>query len=302
MNRREFLRSGASLLGGLWAIEAAAAGSGVSLGFSLYGMKDLPVEEALQVCARIGYRHVELALNAGYPTEPKEFSAEARRRVAGQLAALNLEVPCLMLNLSLTADAKGHEAALRSIGEAARVARDLQPNQPPMVETVLGGKPALWEEQKGAMVTQLRDWAAAAKQSGVVIALKAHVASAVNSPERLLWLLDQVPSDSLALAYDFSHFEVQGMDLEESLRAMLPRTRFIHVKDSLGDPQKFQFLLPGEGRTDYAKYFSLLKRLGYSGPVCVEVSGMIFKKPGYDPVDAATRSFAALNGALASVK
>jgi len=68
--------------------------------------------------------------------------------------------------------------------------------------------------------------------------------------------------------------------MKASLNALLPRTRFIHVKDSAGEPQKFQFLLPGEGRTDYGKLFSLLKQWGYSGPVCVEVSGQIFNKAG----------------------
>jgi inosose dehydratase len=120
----------------------------------------------------------------------------------------------------------------------------------------------------------------------------------VNSPERLLWLLDQVKSTALAVAYDFSHFELQGIGMEESMKLLLPRTRFIHAKDSAGDASHFQFLLPGEGRTDYVKYFTLLKAHGYTGPVCVEVSGQIFNKPDYDPVVAARKSFTALSGAI----
>jgi inosose dehydratase len=134
-----------------------------------------------------------------------------------------------------------------------------------------------------------------------MIALKAHVGSAVNSPERLLGLLAEVKSPALAVAYDYSHFELGGIDMEESMKLLLPRTRFIHVKDSLGEPSKFQFVLPGEGRTDYVKYFSLLKAHGYNGPVCVEVSGQVFSKPGYDPVDAAKRSYASLTSALSKV-
>ncbi|MFM7773886.1 MAG: sugar phosphate isomerase/epimerase family protein, partial [Candidatus Kapaibacterium sp.] len=154
----------------------------------------------------------------------------------------------------------------------------------PILETVLGGSPAKWQEQKGGMVDRLRGWAAAAERAKTVIALKAHVSSAVNSPDRLLWLLDEVKSPALQLAYDYSHFEVQGIDMAESMKLLLPRTRFIHVKDSQGDAAKFKFLLPGGGRTDYVQYFSFLKQHGYVGPVCVEVSGQVFSVPNYDPI------------------
>lgn len=299
MNRREFIASG--LAAGWAAMSAGAAESGVQLGFSLYGMKGLPLEEALRVCAQIGYEQVEFALIPGYASEPKKFSAEARRSVVERLAALKLSVPCLMLNLSLTADAKAHAEGLEAIAEAARLARELNAGSPPILETVLGGKPALWEEQKGGMVERLGGWVEAAQKAQTRIALKAHVKSAVSSPERLLWLLNEVKSEHLCAAYDFSHFEVQGMDLERTLDALIPQTGFIHVKDSSGDASQFEFLLPGEGRTDYVKYFSLLKRMRYSGPVCVEVSGMIFNKPGYDPEGAAKRSYEALRKAMAAV-
>jgi len=281
------------------ASAAAASPSGISLGFSLYGMKTLPLDVALKTCAEIGYSHVELALNAGYPSEPQVFTAEARQATSAQLRTLMLDLPCLMLNISLTADNKAHAAAMQSIADAAQLARDLNPANPAIIETVLGGKPATWEQQKAGMAARLQDWAAAAEKAKTVITIKAHVGSAVNSPERLLWLLEQVKSPAIQVAYDYSHFELQGIDMEESMKLLLPRTKFIHVKDSVGAPGKFQFLLPGEGRTDYVKYFTALKLHGYTGPVCVEVSGQIFNKPGYEPIAAAKKCYAALSGALA---
>ena len=299
-SRRHFLHTALGLAA-LPRLASAAADSpsGISLGFSLYGMKTLPLEVALKTCAEIGYSHVELALNAGYPSEPKVFTAEARQATATQLKTLKLDLPCLMLNISLTADDKAHAAALQSIADAAQLARDLNPANPAIIETVLGGKPATWEQQKASMAARLQDWAAAAEKAKTVITIKAHVGSAVNSPERLLWLLEQVKSPAIQVAYDYSHFELQGIDMEESMKLLLPRTKFIHVKDSVGEPGKFQFLLPGEGRTDYVKYFTALKQHGYTGPVCVEVSGQIFNKPGYEPIAAAKKCYAALSGALA---
>jgi sugar phosphate isomerase/epimerase len=296
--RRHFLAAAAGALA-LPSLSFGAEAAAPSLGFSLYGMKTLPLDAALQTCAEIGYSHVELALNPGYPTEPKVFDREARKAAASKLAALKLGLPCLMINTSLTADEAGHLAALGLIADAGRMAHDLDPASPPLLETVLGGKPATWEAQKTGMVERLHDWAAAAEKAKIQIAVKAHVGSAVNSPERLLWLMDQVKSPSIVAAYDYSHFEVQGIDMEESMAALLPRTKFIHVKDSEGDVGKFQFLLPGQGRTDYGKYFALLRKFGYTGPVCVEVSGQVFNKPGYDPVAAAKSSYAALSEAMA---
>jgi len=296
-NRRHFLRIAAGALA-LPSLCHGAKPASASLGFSLYGMKSLPLDVALQTCAGIGYSHVELALNAGYPTAPKVFSSAARKAAVDRLESLKLGLPCLMLNLSLTADDQAHVAALAQIAEAGQMAHDMAPAAPPLLETVLGGKPATWEQQKAGMVARLRDWAAAAERAKIQIAVKAHVAGAVNSPERLLWLMDQVKSPSLVVAYDYSHFELQGIDMEESMAALLPRTKFIHVKDSAGEAGKFQFLLPGQGRTDYRKYFALLRKFRYVGPVCVEVSSLIFNQPGYDPVAAAKSSHAALSQAM----
>lgn len=261
-------------------------------------MKTVPLDEALRTCARIGYRNVELALNEGYPTEPKALSAEQRAALRKQLQALNLEVSGLMVNMSLAVNDATHAKHTESLKEAAQLAHDLAPENPPIIETVLGGKPAEWESIKEQMAERLRSWAQTAANAKVVVAIKAHVGSAVNSPERLLWLLQQANSPAIQAAYDYSHFELEGISLSESLKALLPHTRFIHVKDSSGEPPKFQFLLPGEGRTDYVAYFKLLRELGYRGPVVVEVSAQVFKKPGYDPIAAAEKCYAALSAAI----
>jgi len=272
-----------------------------SLGFSLYGMKTLALDVALRTCAEIGYSHVELSLNAGYVTEPSAFTPDSRQAAANQLQHLKLALPCLMVLMSLKTDDPAHAKNLELIHTAASLGRELVPEQPPVLETVVGGSPTLWQNQKTEMVGRLHDWAAAAEKAGTVIALKAHVGSAVNSPERLLWLLDEVKSPSLQVAYDFSHFQLQGIDMAESMKLLLPRTRFIHVKDSEGDATKFRFLLPGAGRTDYTQYFTLLKEHGYAGPVCVEVSGQVSSAQNYDPVAAARQCHVALSKAMSQV-
>ncbi len=297
--RRQFLQQTASIAA-LAAFPCAtrAADSGIRLGFSLYGMKTVPLDEALRACAEIGYRNVEFALMPGFPTEPKLLSADARKDLRNRLKSLHLDLSALMINMSLTADDAAHAKNLDALKAAAQFAHDLAPQQPPVIETVLGGKPPEWDNLKDRMVERLQSWAAVATAGRVTMAIKAHVGNAVNSPERLLWLIEKANSPAIKAAYDYSHFQLAGLPLADSLKALLPQTRFIHLKDAAGDSKKFHFLLPGEGSTDYAAYFKLLKQLGYNGPAVVEVSGQIFNKPGYDPMAAAKKCFAVLSAAL----
>lgn len=268
------------------------------LGMSLYGMKTLPVPEALSQCARIGYRNVELCIDPGFPAAPARMDAAARRALRAQAGSLGLGFSGMMLNLNLAA-AENHAANLEAIKAAAELAHDLAPGAPPPIETVFRGKPAQWEALKEGMVARLIDWADAAKAGAIRFVVKAHVSMVVNTPERLLWLLGRVNRPEIRVAYDYSHFELQGIPMEESWAALRPYTEFVHVKDTAGDAKKFRMLLPGEGRTDYVALFRLLQASGYSGPVVVEVSTQIFSRPGYDPVQAAESSYAALSRALA---
>lgn len=298
LSRRAFLSQ--SALAGLAAVSAPLfAGEkvrpGFGLGFSLYGMKTLPIADALQTCAEIGYDNVELALLSGFPTEPALLSPSDRAQLREQLTASKLRVSALMDNLTLLADDATRPKLLERIKAAGQLAHDLAPDAPPPLETVLGGKPAEWEQVKERMAEQLRGWAAAAEEAKVVIAIKGHINSAAQTPDRVLWLMHQTASPWIKVAYDFSHFQLQGLALDATLAEMLPHTRFIHVKDGRPKPDgKFEFLLPGEGGTDYGAYFHKLRDLGYRSDVVVEVSRAIWDQPGYDPIAAARKSFAAL--------
>ena len=86
--------------------------------------------------------------------------------------------------------------------------------------------------------------------------------------------------------------------MAESIRVLVPHSVFIHVKDAAGDASHVKFLLPGEGTIDYAKYLKQVWAAGYRRDVVVEVSGQIHGRAGYDPIDAARRSYKPLAAAF----
>jgi inosose dehydratase len=288
--RRLLIAAGSLALAGSLRADATR----VPLGFSLYGMRSLSLDDACRTCREIGYDSIELPVMADWPADSLKVLADDFARLASQIEKHKLSVAGLMENLVLAADDKTHEQNLLRLQSAARVARIVRTN---VVETVLGGSPAQWDDIKEKMATRLVTWGDVAKKAGIMVAIKAHVSGAAHLPEHIVWLLEKVGSESLAAAYDPSHFALRGLSIAESWRPLAKWVKFVHVKDSQGTPQKPEFLLPGAGKLDLAALFEELRMSKYTGDVVVEVSGQIHSRAGYEPVTAAKESFAALNQA-----
>jgi inosose dehydratase len=296
MNRREFLS--AMALAAVPALRAADEKT-ITFGFSLYGMKSLSIADALSTCAKIGYDAVEFAAMPGWPAEPKALSSDNRKELRKRLGDSRLQLPAIMENCPLDGDEKQHAAQLERLKAAAQLAHDLVPDSPPVIETILGGKPDQWETLRGNFADRLADWAKLADAAKVTICIKAHRMGAMNRPEHVRWLLDAVKSERVRAAYDWSHFEQRDMKMADTLKELIPVTRFVHIKDTIVEKGQAKFVLPGDGSTDYAALLGGIKQHGYAGCVCVEVSGMVSSKKEYDPVAAAKKCYEALSPAFA---
>ena len=72
------------------------------------------------------------------------------------------------------------------------------------------------------------------------------------------------------------------------------KVSIVEVKDERGLAPDHEFLIPGEGACDYVKVLKALDRVGYDGFVDVEISIMVQKRPGYDPLAVAEQSYRVL--------
>ena len=288
INRRCFLAIAASQLplGALRASDGKPTPT-IGFGFGTYGMKSLKPGEAIRRCAEIGYDGVELALMTGWPTKPTLLSKRDRAEIRGMLSDLHLAVPSLLESLPCLRTEQAHLENIEKLKRAVELAHDLTPDKPPVVQSIVGGKTARWEEKKGRLVEQLANWAKVGEASKTVICFKPHAAHIVHDPQRALWLHQQVGSDWLRIVYDYSHFYLEGIALAASLKQLLPITSYVQVKDSRGTPAKHEYLLPGDGRTNYVELLTVLKQARYDGFVGVEVSSMIHRKPDYQPIPTA---------------
>ena len=133
----------------------AASGDPVRLSLGTYGMQEFGVDRALAGIGEIGYDGAELCLMAGWPSEPTKLDGAARRRIRGQ----RLPIPSMIENFNLLVSEAEHARTLDRIRVAAALAHDVAPKDPPLLQTVMGGKPGEWEEVKAKMTEfRIAEW------------------------------------------------------------------------------------------------------------------------------------------------
>lgn len=278
------------------AMQAATPPIGLAIG--TYGMKSLPWVDALRLIRDTGFDGAELSLIAGWPTAPESLDVHARRELRARATDWKLALPAFLENLQIDGTATKRAANLDRLQRAFELGHDLAPKSPPLVETVLGGKTGDWERLKPLFVAELREWARVAEASRCTVCVKPHAAHAIHSPERALWLLQEVGGRRIRVVYDYSHMFIEGFAMEESMRQLLPYAPFLHMKDATGTPEKHNYLLPGDGKTDYVEYFRLLQRYRFRGFATVEVSAMIHRQPGYQPVPVTRLCYQRMTAAM----
>ena len=183
----------------LTAVPSFGSNAQVQFVFGTYGTKSLSPQKALATIAAAGYDGVELCLLPGYQTNAATFSPEAVRDYRQLLLRHQLSVPAVLDNMPLFGAKEKTQATVERLRRIAEIAHGLSPDVPLVLDTVLGGKPEDWNEQRYRVIDDLRSWARIAEQSAFTIAVKPHADQALNSPARALELLRAVDSKRIRL-------------------------------------------------------------------------------------------------------
>lgn len=272
----------------------------MKLGYSTWGMPTVPVDVALAHLAALGFDGVELTVIPGYSTELNSLNKSERRRILKLLHKHGLDLPAIAGHTSLMEeDASVHAANLERLKATIDLAVDWAGAEgPPAIDTTAGSQPDAWESRKALLVERTQELAAYAQARGVMIAMEPHVGSIIDTPQKMVELIERVGLPNVKVNFDISHFNVMGYSIEESVSTLAPHAVHTHVKDEIGLAPNHQFLIPGEGVFDYVTYLKAMERHGYTGYISAEVSVMVQRRPAYDPLQAATQTYATLAAAF----
>ncbi|MBI2192215.1 MAG: sugar phosphate isomerase/epimerase [Planctomycetes bacterium] len=271
----------------------------MKLGYSTWGMPQVPIDEALESVRDLGYDGIEITVLPHYTTALAKMDGAERLRIKKRLKEYRLALPALASHSSVVlTDPEQHGANWRQLTGAVDLAAEWAQETPPAVNTTPGGGPDEFERIKPLLVERLGALVDYAARRGVTIALEPHVGASIDRPDRMLWLLGQVTSPFLKVNCDYSHFQAQGLSVEESVPCLMPHIVHTHVKGVRGKLPQFEFLVPGEDDFDYPHYLRVMRQAGYDGFQTVEVSMMVQRRPGYDPHACAKLAYETLAAAF----
>jgi sugar phosphate isomerase/epimerase len=261
----------------------------VKLSGSNYGMPRLPIDRALSFHRELGLGAIEITVLPGYATALDTWNAAERRRVVGLLRVHGVAVSGVADFQSLVGDGDEAEAVLTHHRGAIDLAADLAwGDAPPLVPFTSGGRVDEWPAVRGRLVDRIGALAGYAGSRGVTLALKAHASGSVSRPHHLVDLFEQVGSPAFRFCFDMSHYEVQGLSIEQAMYPLLALSSHVEVKASRGYAPDQEYMIPGEPGTqsDFDGQFRALHALGYRGYVVPEMSVHVYRRPGYDPYAA----------------
>jgi sugar phosphate isomerase/epimerase len=272
----------------------------MKLGFSSWGMPNVPVDHIIASLAEMGYDGVELTVKPGYSITLDTLDEAYRKYVVRLLDMHNLELPALACHQSLVEQDPDLAAeCMRRLKGTVDLAVDwARGGTPPCLDTTTGGNPDDWEPLRPLLEDRLGDLCGYAAERGVVIAIEPHVGTMLDTPPRVVELVDSMGFDNLRVNFDISHFNVMGIDIETSVSALAPLSAHTHVKDERGMAPGHEFLIPGEGVFDYVTYLKAMHRHGYTGFISAEISVMVQRREGYDAIAAAQQTYDVLDAAF----
>jgi sugar phosphate isomerase/epimerase len=230
------------------------------------------VDDALGAIESMGFTCVDIIAIPGWglvePSELTTGSAASADNLAEMLAAHNLTavgVNAAVPNLYQRDDQSVNAQRLAQVEGLCRLMKQLRI---PVASFFPGGNwPAqemTWDIVLQGEVATLQEMLAIGKQHDVTLTVEPHANTPFEKLDQIRALLDALPE--LQVAYDPSHFALQGLDLCDTT-FILDRAAHVHVRDA--GPGKMQ-LPVGEGTVDFAWLMAELKSRNYEGAVSVE--------------------------------
>lgn len=239
----------------------------------------LPIEQAIDLLAELGYQAIDISLEVAPPFLPPppphmspEVDASTRTRVRRCAEKAGVTIAALNAHTNLI---DGVPEKRQTNREFVRCSLQLASDLGAPYVVVGGGRKQFYARESQYwdwLVTSLRELAAEANRLGVTLAVEAgsFPGSLVHNTRRMQKLLSYDGLQRVGVVFDPAHYHVRGDLVAEAYRALSRRVVHVHAKDARGSPEDFEFPPLGEGDIDFEGLITVMRAADYSGFLAVE--------------------------------
>jgi 5-keto-L-gluconate epimerase len=242
--------------------------------------------QGLEVAKKLGYAGVELSL--------LESARMDQPWLADKLAALGLQVFAIATGQTYVTDGYALYSSRKQDRQVTieRLKRHIDFAAKLGSAVIIGGIRGKISSSGNRFIKNVKQGNLAlktcleyAEEAGVSLLLEPinrYETDVINTIDEGLELIEKLGSPNLKLLPDTFHMNIEERSLEESINRAGPRIGYIHFADS-------NRMAPGWGHIDFARVLSALEKIGYEGPIGIEV----LPKP--DDLRAAEQAIGHLN-------
>jgi sugar phosphate isomerase/epimerase len=254
------------------------------LAFSTNAYMRFSVTDAIDRLAGLGFRGVELMADVPHAWPAgllQETKLQIRRTLQSRGLAIS-NINAFMMNA--VADPRQpywhpswiepdlHYRRIRTehTKRALTLAKELQA---PNITTEPGGPLAPGQSfQQGLdeFVRELEPVVKHAEREGVMLLVEPEPGLLIENTQQYLAFAERIRSPMLGLNFDIGHMYCVGEDPAQSIRALAPHIRHVHLED-IAATRVHRHLIPGDGVIDFASVVTALREIDYAGWVTIEL-------------------------------
>lgn len=247
-------------------------------------LKNSNLEKDLELCEKLGYDYIEIRTEDKLPEYLEHHSIEdlADYFRTHHIKPLALNALVFFNNR----DEKGHEEIIHEFKDMLEKGKKIGIQYIVAVPLVTEEK-ILKKDIKDSCVKVLTELSDLAKPYDIKIAVEfiGHPQCTVNTFSQGYDIVQAVDCDNVGLVLDCFHFHGMGSRLDDLKKADGSKIFILHIDDTEDFPIGYltdeDRVWPGQGAIDLDGILSVLKEIGYSGVVSVELF-----RPEYYQLDA----------------
>ncbi len=226
---------------------------------------------ALSTIRRLGFNQADLICIPSWehviPSELADDFEAAAGRIEQLLKESGLKAAACNMALDATYQREDKQINIKRLQQTEAVARLAARLGAEVVSFYPGYRVSdrPWETALADSIRSICEMIEAGRRHGITIAVEPHYATIYETVEQTMTLLDAVPE--LMVAYDPSHFAMQGVDLSET-EGILDRAVHMHLRDAAPDAM---CVPAGKGTVDFKWLADAMKKRGYAGHWSLEL-------------------------------